>query len=103
MSNKTVEFIREYCKSKGWGQSDGDVEEVLIEAKRVYREELSQHRWYNWFLYVVDIEGKLVGYEWGECTGDTSLRDMDIKIDLSQVEEYESFEKSITAYRPKEK
>lgn len=102
MSKEIVEYLREYCRKEGYSDGDREVQEVLLESDHIYRKELSKHRWYNVFLYVVNINGRLIGFEWFECTGDNGPDDMGLEFDFDEVKEYEAFEETVTSYRPKE-
>ena len=99
MNTRVIDHIKEYSLSQQWGTTMEDVKETLIEATNIHREEIDQHRWYSSYLYVVDINGMLVGYMWYECIGDVSISDMDLEFNFDFVAEYEPFERTIVDYR----
>jgi len=96
MEEKVRSHLIEYCNRFQWGTDEDTLIEVMRESKRIYREEVSQHRWYNRYQYVVEVDGMLIRYFDVECTGDTDLSDFDI--DPSTICEMKPVEKTVTVY-----
>lgn len=86
-------------KRNGWGTTDRDFAEILTESKEVYSEIGFSHRWYDEKFVVVQIDDKLIGYDWYHLTGDGSISDMGLKFDLSSVKFCEEYQVTVTKYR----
>lgn len=98
MNEKIKKHLIAYCQSKGWGTTDKDVEEVLLEAKEIYRETIGSHRWYDDLFKVVEVAGMLIGFDWYYATGDNSFKDMDLTLDTSSVCEVEKKQRTVDYY-----
>jgi hypothetical protein len=88
------------CLREGWGTTDKDFAEVLLESKELYSEIGSSHRWYDEKTLVVQVEGKLIQYDDYHITGDNSASDMGLDFDLSSVKFCEAYQVTVTKYRP---
>jgi hypothetical protein len=101
MNDKIKKQLQEYAKKNGWScETDEDLAEILLEEKVVYYEIKSSHRWYDKKFVVVNIDGMLVGYDYYHITGDTSISDMDLELNLNSICEVEEKEKTIKYYTP---
>lgn len=74
------------------------VEEILTDARPIYSEIGSSHRWYDDKFVVVDIAGILIGYDWFHITGDNSASDMGLEFDIESVCQVEKREKTVSYY-----
>lgn len=97
-NSRAKEHLVQYCKSNGWEAEDSDLLEVLREAKEVYREEVGQCRWWNEYLYVVEVEGVTIGYIYAEANRDESVSELGYEFDASTICEMRPVEKTITVY-----
>ena len=98
MNGRVREHVAQFNKREGYGTSDADIIETIQEADELYREEIRQRRWWNEYLYVVDVDGMLVGYEYAETTGDISATEAGYEFDPSAIHEMVATEKTITVY-----
>ena len=96
MDEKVKRHLTEYCNQFQWGTDEDTLIEVMREGKRIHRQEITQHRWYNRYQYVVEVDGMLIGYIDVEATGDTDLSDYDI--DPSTICEMRPVEKTVVVY-----
>jgi hypothetical protein len=107
MNKKIKDHIVNYCKKNGWGyDSDDELWETITESgKEVYRGNRDQHRWYNEYFVVVDLNGMEIGFYDAETTGDNSASDIGWEFDLDRCCEVEKTEetKVIITYKPIEK
>jgi hypothetical protein len=71
----------------------------FLKDSQIYHKTTSGSRWYDHLFCVGKIGDILVGWNDYYCTGDMSVRDMDLQFDLDSVGEVEAFEKTITDYR----
>jgi hypothetical protein len=100
MNEKVKAYLTAYCQKNNWATSDEDLREVLTEGKRVYKEIGAAHRWYDETFEVVNIDGMLIGFDYYHTTGDCSLRDHDLTLDLNTVCEVRQKERSVIYYEP---
>ena len=100
MNERIKKHLTQYCEKKEWGTDEDDLIEALTEAKRLYREEIGQHRWWNEFRYVVEIDGMLIGYIHAEANRDESMSDLGYEFDVSSICEMRPVEKTVTVYEP---
>lgn len=98
MNKKIKNHLIAYCESKGWGTTDKDLAEVLIESKTVYQEKISSHRWFDIYFKVVNINGMDIGFNDYYMTGDANARDMDLDFKEDSVCEVEKKQKTIDYY-----
>lgn len=98
MNEKIKAHLTAYCQSKGWATDDDSIKELLTETKPLFKEVGDAHRWYDELFIVVDINGMLLGYDYYHTTGDNSLKDMDLELNLNTVREVEAKEKTVTYY-----
>ena len=100
MNEKVKAHLTAYCQKNSWGISNNDFEEILIEAKPVFKEIGSAHRWYDEEFRVVNIDGMLIGFSWYHLTGDNSIRDMDLEFDFNSVSQVEKKQRMVDYYEP---
>jgi hypothetical protein len=98
LNEKVKNHVAQYCKSKGWSTDEATIIEAITEAKRVHREEVCQHRWWNEYLYVVEISGMLIGYIYAEANRDMSVNELGYEFDPSSIREMRGIEKTVVAY-----
>ncbi len=99
MNEKARNTLVAYCESKEWLTSEDDLIEALTEANVIHREEVGQHRWWNEYLYVVDINGMLIGFIWAEANRDESVRDLGWEFDPGTICEMERVEEIVVTYK----
>jgi len=77
MNKEIKKLLNDQCEKYGWEtiENDSDLLLTLQGAKQVYREEIDQHRWYNQYQYVVQIDEVFIGYIYAEMTGDGDIGD----------------------------
>lgn len=92
------QIIKDYCVSRGWGDSDNVLEEMLTSADTVFEKQSGSHRWWNDIFKVVDIDGTLIGFTDAQTTGDSSASEMGWSIDWSGLCEVEKKEVMTTVY-----
>ncbi len=101
MNDKIRKQLQKYAKKNNWDcKTDKDLVEILLEEKVVYYEIGPSHRWYDEKFIVVNIDGMLIGYDYYHITGDTSISDMGLEINLNSICEVEEKEKTIKYYIP---
>jgi hypothetical protein len=83
------EFVKVYCRSRGWMDDDLNVEEVLLYGDTVYTRVDGEHRWWNDVFRVIDIDGTLIGCYGAQTTGDNSPRDVGWQFDWNSLCEVE--------------
>lgn len=74
------------------------VEEILTDARPVFSEIGSSHRWYDEKFIVVKISDLLIGYDWFHITGDNSASDMGLEFDITSVCLVEKKQKTVDYY-----
>ena len=95
-----LNYLRTYCEEGGFDSGDESLLEVLRGAHRLERIEISKHRWWNEYRYVVKIEGKLISYVYAEANRDESMSDLGYDFDPSTICEMKEIEKKIKTYEP---
>lgn len=85
--NKLREFLSSYSASNGWGTTEQDMIEVMVECgKHVWSDsDTDQHRWYICQEVVVDIDGTFIKYTDYIITGDNGMADMDLQYSLDSA------------------
>lgn len=92
------QIVKDYCVSKGWGDSDAMLEEALTCADTVFEQQSGSHRWWNDVFKVVEIDGTLIGFTDADCTGDQSARERGWSIDWDTLCEVVRKEVMTTVY-----
>jgi hypothetical protein len=90
------EFLRRYNEAKGYGVSEYELIESLIDGKRVHEEGRDEHRWYICETAVNEVGGKFIQFTDYIITGDNSMSDMDLKYDLDSAKLVERKEREVT-------
>lgn len=102
MSNQVaLEFVKAYNEKQGYGTKPKELYETLVESKEIYSKKTSEHRWWNDYFIVVELDETLIGFTGGEATGDTSLSDLGWEFNPDTICEVEAKEKTITVYEAK--
>lgn len=102
MNEKIKRRLIEYNEKNGWGITDEDLIETLKESKRMYCEEIEEHRWWKEYQYVHFCCGIFIGYIDAESTGDESARERGYEFDKSTICEMVPIKKTIIVYEKKE-
>lgn len=100
MQETVRECLVESCKSEGYGSDDSDLYEALWDAEEIYREEVSKHRWWNEYLYVVKISGVFIGYIHAEANRDESVSALGYEFDPLTICQMVPIRKTIIVYEP---
>ena len=100
MNEKIKNYLIQYNKSKGWKTDDESLIETIIDAKQIFREEVSKSRWWNEYRYVVEIGDMLIGYIDAEANRDESVWELGYEFDPSTICEMMWKKKTITVYIP---
>jgi hypothetical protein len=100
MDNEIREHLKAYCEKEGWSTNDETLFELLFDAPNLERKEVGQHRWWNEFRYVVEINGMLIGYIYAEANRDESMADLGYDFDPSTICKMTQVEKTIITYEP---
>jgi len=84
---KTVrQVLADYSKSKGYGDDDDILTEILTEGKTVYTDPyIDMHRWYGIQNVVNEIDGVFIMFSDYIITGDNGMGDMDLSYDLDSA------------------
>ena len=98
MDQKIKQHIVKYCENEGWLSSDDAVEDTLTAMPRLSDEIVSTHRWWDIHLYVVGIDGMLIGFEYAHSTGDANAEDLGWVFNDARVWEMQSVERVVTVY-----
>ena len=98
MNKRVEQHLEQYCKNEGWKIESGILLEILQGAKRLARKEINQCRWWNEYLYVVEINGMFIGYVYAEANRDESMSDLGYEFDFSTICEMQLVEKIIEDY-----
>lgn len=100
MQQKFKDWLIAYCEEHGYGTSDDDLMETIIDCgKFISSEIVSEHRWYQDEEIVVQLEDKFVSYMTYNITGDNSMSDMGLEHNIDYFEEVEPYETTVTKYR----
>lgn len=85
MTEEIKKHLEEYNKQNGWSTSEESLIETLKESKTLYSTTISHHRWYDVTFNVVNINEKLICFNWYYFTGDASVKDMDLQFDITSI------------------
>lgn len=64
-----------------------------------WSEVISSSRWWNNLFVVQEINGKLIGYEWAETTGDMGPMDAGWQFDEDSICFVEQYDVTVTKYK----
>ena len=102
----SLQEIKDYIKScyidEGYDESritDEFIEEGLKEELCIYKEDVSEHRWYAAIEKIVKIGDKYFKFEDYYITGDTSAADMGLEFNWESLREVEPYEVVATKFR----
>ena len=101
MNEKIKNHLIKYCESKGYGTTDADLIEVVIEANPVWQGKPDRHRWYTLFPTVVWVEGMFLQYISCDVQGEeNSVEDCIGGYKLEDVIEVSPQQETVTVYKP---
>lgn len=91
MDNKeAIEWVRKYNIEKYDDDSDKGIEELLVHTlDPIHSEEINHRRWWKDRFDVVEINGKYVGFDTAETTGDRGPSDVGWEFDFDSICEVE--------------
>ena len=102
----SLQEIKDYIKScyinEGYDESritDEFIEEGLKEELCIYKEDVSEHRWYTAIEKIVKIGDKYFKFEDYYITGDTTAEDMGLEFNWDSLREVEPYEVVATKFR----
>ena len=96
------DFITLWYVKQGYDESritDEFIEEGLKEEPCLYKEDVSEHRWYTAIEKVVNIGDKYFRFEDYYITGDTSADDMGLEFNWDSLCEVEPYEAVVTKFK----
>jgi hypothetical protein len=98
MNEEIKKYIEKYCSDNGFDcDDDNDIWETLLDSgSMVFQKETRSARWWNECFYVVDLAGRLIGFDWAETTGDESAKDKGFEPDVKSICNVEKTEKQVT-------
>ena len=67
----------------------------------IYEEKMSSHRWWDDYFVVMEIDGKLIGFETARTTGDLTPDEVGWEFDTDTICEVIKEEKLVYIYKPK--
>ena len=95
-------YIEEFCAKNDWPcECPDDFYETLMEGGDiVYTEDIGSRRWWNDVFCVCDLDGRLIGFDSAETTGDNSPADVGWEFDINTICDVEKKEevKTIISY-----
>lgn len=98
MNEKIKAHVIKYNKNKGYGTTDRDIVETIMESE-IWRGEHDSHRWWSTFFGVAKVDGMLIGFEGAETTGDESAEDKGWEFDEGSICEVEVVEVTTIVYK----
>ncbi len=98
MNEDVKQHIAKYNESKGWETSEASLFETIKEAKVIWKETKSLHRWYDLLLCVTEVNGMLIGYCDYYITGDSSPSDLGLEDRPESVVKVEKKQKTVDYY-----
>jgi uncharacterized protein YuzE len=101
MELSAIDYVKKLCADSGYEPTPKNMVEVLCCGKQVHREVTGEHRWYEDTFIVVDLKGRLIGFDFFHTTGDANWRDMDLEFDQSSICDVEAVQQTVTTYQPK--
>ena len=93
---KVREHVIKHLIANGYKTTDEDIIETIRYATRVYKGEGDSRRWWEEFVYVVEIDGMFIEYIDAETTGDDSAEDKGYEFDPSSIREVFKKERIVT-------
>ena len=102
MDERIRAHVAKYNESKGRGMNDDDIIEMIRYFNHVLRETYSQHRWWDQYKYVVNIDGMFIEYIHAEANRDESVYELGYEFDPSSIREVVPVETVVITYVPKD-
>ncbi len=101
MDENVRSHVAQYCKKKGWATDDATIIEAITDIyPYLHREGVGNHRWWNDYFYVIEIDGMFIGYYDAETTGDMSAYESGFEFGSSSIHEVKAVEKTVIVYEP---
>jgi hypothetical protein len=97
-SEEITKILTDECVKDGFEPTEANILDTLTEAKEVYREIVGEHRWYEDLLKVVEIDGRFIGFIWGNVTGDNCLSDIGWVFKKQSAKFYVPIQVTVTKY-----
>ena len=100
MNAELRSFLEEIIKSKGYGTSDDEIVEHILECgKRVWAGEQDRYRWYSMIPTVVNVNGRFIMYDECDVHGEqASVEDCIGGYELDMFKEVFPKEKTVIVY-----
>lgn len=98
MNDKVRQHLIDYATTRGWKTDEETLCEIVTEGKLIHKQLGEEHRWYHEEYRVVEVNGMLIGYDWFNVTGDDSIRDMGLELDVKSICEVKATTKIVTDY-----
>jgi hypothetical protein len=81
MKDNLRELLTDYCTQEGWGTSEADLQQTLMECETVFSETVCNHRWYDTLKKVKELKGRFFLCTAYHTTGDNHWSDMGLELD----------------------
>lgn len=94
-----LNFIKQYNADNGFKTDIYSIFETLSETSTIYQEYKGNRRWWKDLFKVVELQGKFIGYDWAESTGDVSAEDLGWTPNPNSICFCEPVEVTITKYK----
>jgi len=103
MNERIRKILEDDSIKNGYGKIKNDEQllEIITDYDKIEKTLIDERRWYNLYEYVIKVGNHFLSYADGECTGDDSVRDMGIEIDLDAIYEMEEYKETVTKYKIK--
>jgi hypothetical protein len=100
MNDKIKNHVKKYCESKGYGTTDEDIIEAIVEGKEVWSGNEDEHR--HWIEYdkVIEIDGMFIQFVDAKGAGDIGVCDAGWEFDEDTIIEVQPKEVKTTIYEP---
>ena len=102
---KAKEHLKSWIEKNNISDDRKILVEYLLKFPIIYEDIVSEHRWYDIWEYVIQIDDKYISYCFPRNTGDFSVWDMDfgpLDITPESICEVVPYEVTITKYKTKE-
>lgn len=102
MNQKIKDHVVKYCEKNGWGTTDEDIWETIIECgEELHKSHIESYRWWDVYFLVVELDGMMIGLEVAGTTGDESPEEKGWIHDYDSICEVERKEQIVYVYTPK--
>ena len=98
-NESAINFIKQYNADNGYNTDLNSIFDTLTEANTVYKESKGNRRWWKDVFNVVEIQGRFIGYDWAESTGDESPTELGWSPNANSIYFCEPVEVTITKYK----